>query len=86
MSYLQVLGWASWTLLPAVLPAQTVTPRADAPATLSRSTTMTLRTVQDPAPAPVGSTWREDPVIRPFRIKVSDAALADLRRRILATQ
>jgi len=31
-------------------------------------------------------TSREDTSIRPFRIQVSDKALADLRRRILATQ
>ncbi len=36
--------------------------------------------------APAARTTTDDPSIRPFRINVPDKALADLRRRILATQ
>ena len=43
-----------------------------------------LDTARTPSPAAPGATT--DGAIRPFRVQVPDAALADLRRRIAATQ
>jgi hypothetical protein len=45
-----------------------------------------LHTVDAPLEAPATRTPTEDTSIRLFRARVSDEALADLRRRILATR
>jgi len=45
-----------------------------------------LNTVDAPLETPAARTPTEDKSIRPFRAKVSDEALADLRRRIQATR
>ena len=45
-----------------------------------------LNTVDTPREAPAARTPTEAQSIRPFRAKVSDEALADLRRRIQATR
>jgi len=45
-----------------------------------------LKTVQALLEAPAARTPSEGTSIRPFQAKVSDEALADLRRRIAATR
>jgi pimeloyl-ACP methyl ester carboxylesterase len=45
-----------------------------------------LKTVQAPTKASAARAATEDSAIRPFRFRASDEALADLRRRILATK
>jgi Epoxide hydrolase N terminus len=45
-----------------------------------------LNTADAPLEAPAARTPTEDTSIRPFRVNVSDEALTDLRRRILATR
>ena len=59
----------------------------DARATLDRSRNMTeLSTVADPRQAPAAQAAARDESIRPFRVAFPDEKLAELRRRILATQ
>ena len=45
-----------------------------------------LKTVQAPTKASAARAATEDSAIRPFRFRASDEALADLRRRLLATK
>ena len=55
-------------------------------ATLNRSTSMATITTDGPRTAPTSESGPEDASIRPFRVSVPDKKLAELRRRILATQ
>src|SRR5687767_12802403 len=67
--------------------AQTPTATRDDRLPLDRSTVMTeLETLNVPAGARVLPTAAEDTSIRPFRIKVPEKALIDLRRRLAATR
>jgi pimeloyl-ACP methyl ester carboxylesterase len=80
------LSLALCTALSALAHAQTATASRGARETLNRNTTMTeLNTVDVPRDTPAPRTKAEES-IRPFRINVSDEALENLRRRILATQ
>jgi pimeloyl-ACP methyl ester carboxylesterase len=80
------LGLGVCLSLPTAVRAQTDTVSRGARATFNRSRTMTeLSTVDVPLRAPATRT-AADPSIRPFRFHASDEALADLRRRIQATQ
>jgi pimeloyl-ACP methyl ester carboxylesterase len=81
------LGLAMWTSSTAHAHAQTATTRNDVRATLNRTTTMTeLSTAVAPLTEPPTSSTVEDTHIRPFRVSVSEEALADLRRRLQATR
>jgi len=73
--------------LSALAQAQAVTASRDARATLNRSTTMTeLSTVDLPLATPATRAGTADTSIRPFRARVSDEAVADLRRRLQMTR
>jgi len=87
LCFIVALGIAMWTSRSALAHAQVSSPSRDARPSLNRSTTMTeLNTVDAPLAAPAPRTASEDKSIRPFRVSMSDEKLADLRRRILATQ
>src|SRR5215207_6581737 len=80
------LGFTLCTSYSALAHAQTIDARRMARPTLERSSTMTAIST-DATPntsAPLRAT--EDKSIRPFRVTVSDEKLAELRRRIRATQ
>src|SRR6187551_2938639 len=73
--------------LSALAQAQAVTASLDARATLNRSKTMTeLSTVDLPLATPATRAGTADTSIRPFRARVSDEAVADLRRRLQMTR
>jgi len=77
------LGLAVYVLAPAPAPAHTTTAGPPAWPTPSReSITRQLDTVA----APTVSRDAGDESIRPFRVRVTDAELADLRRRLQATR
>ena len=87
-----LLGRCVFTLamgasLSAIVHAQTVSAGRDARATFNWRTSMTkLSTAEAPLAAPASGAAAVDTSIRPFRVNVSNEALADLRRRILATR
>ncbi len=67
--------------------AQHVTLADNAQTTFNRSRTMTEpNTVDVPLQAPAPDAVAADTSIRPFRVNIPDEKLAELRRRILATQ
>ena len=67
--------------------AQTFAASRDTRATHNRRTTMTrLNTAEVQLVTPASGAATADTSIRPFRVNVSKEALADLRRRILATR
>ena len=73
--------------LSALAQAQAVTASRDARATFNRSKTMTeLSTVDLPLATPATRAGTADTSIRPFRARVSDEAVADLRRRLQMTR
>jgi pimeloyl-ACP methyl ester carboxylesterase len=73
--------------LSALVNAQAATASRTAGAIPNQSNHMTeLTTVDVPLETPAARTATEETAIRPFRVKVSDAALTDLRRRIKATR
>src|ERR1700728_553479 len=82
------LGSALCLSLPMPMRAQGAPATRDARATtLARSTTMTELTTDDvPCRTPAARTATEDTTIRPFTYHASDAALADLHRRVEATK
>jgi pimeloyl-ACP methyl ester carboxylesterase len=70
-----------------VAEAQTTAPSRRARPTLTRDTTMTqLTAVNESVAAPTSREGISKDHIRPFRVRVPDAAIADLRRRIAATR
>ena len=79
------LGLAVCALLPTLTHAQAAT--GDAHVTHKESNIMPeLNTVDAPVRAPAPRAATEDASIKPFRVRVSDEALADLRQRIEATR
>jgi len=81
------VGLAVCALPPTLAHAQATTTTGDARVTQKESKIMPeLNTVDAPVRAPAPRAATEDASIRPFRVRVSDEALADLRRRIQATQ
>jgi pimeloyl-ACP methyl ester carboxylesterase len=81
------LSVAMCTSISAYAYAQAATTSRDVRATLNRSTTMTeLNTVEVPRTVPPTRTTTENTSIRPFRVSISDEAVADLRRRLQATR
>jgi hypothetical protein len=74
------------TSLSALVHAQAATASRDARATLPRTTTMTeLSTIDRPLDATIRAV-AEETAIQPFRARVSDEAIADLRRRLQMTR
>lgn len=74
------------TSLSALVHAQAATASRDARATLPRTTTMTeLSTIDRPLDATTRAV-AEETAIQPFRARVSDEAIADLRRRLQMTR
>jgi pimeloyl-ACP methyl ester carboxylesterase len=72
---------------PALAEAQTTGAGPQARPTLSREPIMTqLSTVGAPAAAPASREAAGEETIRPFRARVPDADVADLRRRLAATR
>jgi len=82
-----ITGLALCASLPTLAHSQAVTTTRDARVTDKESRIMPeLTTVDAPARAPAPRAATEDASIRPFKVRVSEEALADLRRRIQATQ
>ena len=80
-------GLALCLSLPMAVPAQAAPASRETRATLERSNNMTeLNTIDAPLRTPATLTPAADTSIRPFRVKVSDEALTDLRRRIHTTR
>jgi pimeloyl-ACP methyl ester carboxylesterase len=85
------LGLALSLSIAALAGAQSTATTRGAPITPSRKPVMTqLTTTADAPPATpatsVSPVSRSDEHVRPFRVRVPDAALVDLRRRISATR
>jgi hypothetical protein len=81
------LALAVSSSVPALAQAQTTGAGQQAPPTLSRESTMTqLSTVGAPPAAPASREAADEHEIRPFRVRVPDADLADLKRRLTATR
>ena len=81
------LGLALSLSVPALTEAQTAAPsRAARPKLLSERTTAQVTTVDVPAATPSSRELVSEDHIRPFRARVSDADVADLRRRLAATR
>ncbi|HEX9128902.1 MAG TPA: alpha/beta fold hydrolase [Gemmatimonadaceae bacterium] len=81
------LGLAVCTSPPTLAHAQAATASREPRATLNGSKKMPeLNTLDAPGTAPAARKPTEDTSIRPFRVQVSDQALADLRRRVQMTQ
>ena len=83
--FICALGLTLSLASPAQAAAQTTSPGPRARPTLSRETTMTQPSTMD-APAAASREAGRDDHIRPFRAHVSDADVADLRRRLQATR
>jgi pimeloyl-ACP methyl ester carboxylesterase len=76
-----------WVPLPALARAQGVSTTRDVRVTHSEGKNMTqLTTLDATVEVPAPATVTGDTSIRPFRVRVSDADLADLRRRLEATR
>ena len=81
------LALAMCVSLSAVTHAQAATASRDARATLNRTKTTTeLSTVDLPLATPTIRAATGDTSIRPFRARVSDEAITDLRRRLTMTR
>lgn len=78
-------GAAFCLSLPTAGQGQAVPTSREARPTLERSKIMTQLSTANP-PIESRRTTPNDSAIRPFRVQVSDEALADLRRRINATR
>ena len=75
------------TSLSALVHAQAATTSRDARATPTRTTTMTeLSTIDRPLDATTTRAGAEETAIQPFRARVPDEAIADLRRRLQMTR
>jgi len=73
--------------LPTYVQAQAATASPETRATINRSKTMPELTIEQPVRTAAARTTAEEISIRPFRMQVaSEAELADLRARILATR
>jgi pimeloyl-ACP methyl ester carboxylesterase len=85
--WISILGFAVCALLPTLTHAQAVTITGDARVTHKESKIMPeLNTVDAPVRVPAPRAATDDASIRPFRARVSDEDLADLRQRIKATR
>jgi pimeloyl-ACP methyl ester carboxylesterase len=72
---------------PPMAQAQTATSSRQARPTLSQGPTMTqLTAANESAAGPTSGEGTNDEHIRPFRARISDAAITDLRRRLAATR
>jgi pimeloyl-ACP methyl ester carboxylesterase len=84
---ISALGLAFSLSSPGLAEAQTAASSRQARPTLTREANMTqLDTVDAPAAAAASREAPSDDAIRPFRARVSDADVADLRRRLKATR
>src|SRR5688572_25372776 len=81
-----IVGLALCASLPTLAHSQAVTTTGDARVTDKESRIMPELNTVDAVRAPTPRAATEDASIRPFKVRVSDEALADLRRRIQATQ
>ena len=82
-----IAGLALCASLPTLSHAQAATTTGDARVTQREIKIMPeLNKLDAPARAPAPRAATEDASIRPFKVRVSEEALADLRRRIQATQ
>jgi pimeloyl-ACP methyl ester carboxylesterase len=83
------LGLASSLPIAALAGAQSTATSPEAPTALSRKSVMTQHTTETPAAALATSGSREsinDEAVRPYRVRVPDAAINDMRRRIQSTR
>jgi pimeloyl-ACP methyl ester carboxylesterase len=82
-----IAGLAVCASLPTLAHSQAPTTTGDARVTNKESKIMPeLNIVEAPVRAPAPRVATTDASIRPFRVRVSDEALTDLRRRVQATQ
>ena len=83
------MGLVVCASIPTMVRGQAATAFRDTRATFNEGGTMTQpqqTTVDEPLRTPAPRTATQDASIRPFRVRISDEKLADLRQRIQATR